>query len=206
MKVNSLKDISTFLSDSFHAAKTSKMGPIIIKASEVALAVFALYTVANHCQAKKLCSKAVYRICTSSAVEEFIFRGAIQSLLIPFVQRNWTHKWQGENKEMGEKIFRIYATAVLFAGIHAFQSGPLMVKLTQVTFTFVGGVTLGYMQEYSHSLALPILAHGIHNLIVCLSLKRVITHTVALSCTVAWQAICYMSFSDWQELRGIGLI
>lgn len=69
-----------------------------------------------------------------------------------------------EKKKKIQQVFRIHLAAFIFAAAHLLNPHPNKASaLTQLIWTYLGGVVYGYLSEKYCSLIPGILAHGINN-------------------------------------------
>lgn len=98
---------------------------------------------------------------------ELLCQAFVRAIYLP--QRNWNQYWgkdltAREEKAQLQQIFRIHVSAVIFAAAHLSNVHSTKANaIIQCVWTYIGGVTYGYLSENYHSLAPSILAHGFNN-------------------------------------------
>ncbi len=100
---------------------------------------------------------------------EIFCQAVLQAIYWP--QKKWNQYWGSELSAKEEKaqlqqIFRIHLAAFIFAAAHLSNThSNKAIALTQLVWSYMGGVIYGYLSEKYHSLAPSILAHGFNNAI-----------------------------------------
>lgn len=118
--------------------------------------------------------------------EEVLFRGALMNcfyLLQKGLQRYGMIQ-KGIQANRKYEWVRLHATALIFATIHLANPHPTKIAaLTQVLWSYLGGVVYGRLAIKTQSLAPGILAHGMNNFIVdtfSLHKSNVLTFTLLI--------------------------
>jgi membrane protease YdiL (CAAX protease family) len=100
-------------------------------------------------------------------VEEIIFRGVLLRG-IQLTQKAWN--WNDNRNDLTDEEeatqlkFRVRASALIFAAAHLMNPHKnIYSALIQFTWTFIGGLTYGYLSEKYKTLSVGILAHGLNN-------------------------------------------
>ncbi len=100
--------------------------------------------------------------------EEIIFRGVIVHV-IHELQKGWNYvlkKELTEEEQRVQQLFRIHLSASLFALAHLTNSHKNATSaLIQFSWTYLAGVSYGYLHEKYHTLSISMLAHGVNNLL-----------------------------------------
>jgi membrane protease YdiL (CAAX protease family) len=101
--------------------------------------------------------------------EEILFRGIIQQGL-KLCQRKWhslnyLKKASPEEQKIKKRV-RIAVAAALFSMSHLNRQASFNSNLIKLSVTFIAGMNYGFLSEKYCSLSLPILAHGVNNLLV----------------------------------------
>ncbi|MFI5344504.1 MAG: CPBP family intramembrane glutamic endopeptidase [Chlamydiales bacterium] len=110
---------------------------------------------------------AVSMIIIAPIFEEIIFRGMIQKG-IALCQKTW-HHFRGKSEIKDEDVkaqqqFRIQISALLFASLHLFLPHQNnLIKFLQFGWTYLLGVTYGYLSEKYSTLSISMVAHGLNN-------------------------------------------
>lgn len=112
-------------------------------------------------------SLAVSMIIMAPICEEIVFRGIIQRG-IALCQKAWCHySGKGELKDEDKKVqqlFRVQISALLFASLHLFLPHQnYLFKFLQFGWTYLLGVTYGYLSEKYATLSITMVAHGVNN-------------------------------------------
>lgn len=147
-------------------------------------------------------------VVSSALVEEFIFRGLFQRSLhlVHYLWNNLVHKGNpSEVTKTIQKCMRVVTAAVAFSLCHWRSNVPKFDNLFQLGWTFLGGVNSGYLSEKYNSLAPAIIAHGLNNLIVQLSLAGRIALPWAYALLVINQvAVFLLNVKDcvWKNIKG----
>ncbi|MBA3720986.1 MAG: CPBP family intramembrane metalloprotease [Parachlamydiaceae bacterium] len=104
-------------------------------------------------------------------VEEILFRQLLQGflhMLQKFKNRFIAKEAPNPQNLKAQEIFRVRVTAVLFGCVHLLNPHTHVIfAAIQFTSATLGGLCYGYLSEKYNTISLTILAHGMHNALLC---------------------------------------